>query len=226
MKSRNLTLLFLLVTLTVNAQITTKAQHFYNERIQRVNELNSFEGDSMSDELYLSEWNNGEIYLKNQPDAFTTFQIRYFIYNQEFHLITPQKDTVQLLKTYPLDSIVTDNKKFVYTNYISSNKVKPSYFQELVDGKMKLLKRYSTVFEKGNKRTATGYETVKPDKYKIVSKLYFQTNGENAVIMPTKKEELQLMFNSSEMLKYINKNKLKIKKEKHLVQIFEHFNTL
>jgi len=227
MKALKLIFLFLLLSImSVKSQVSISDQNTLMNQARNVKDNQIFDKHEMIHELYLDDWSEGNIYPRNGMMPMSQFRIRYFVYNQEFHLISPQKDTVILSKSYAVDSILVSNKRFIYTNYKSNTKIRNSYFQELVGGKVKLLKRHSSIFVLGNKKTATGYQKAKPDSYKITTKLYYQDHDQNAILLPTKKSEIILLFENDKVANFIKENKLRAKKEKHLIKIFEYYNSL
>lgn len=210
----------------VIAQRDPKSIDYFNEIFRLINNNPSKLTEKLGGDYYLDEWKQGVIYPKYHNTPISNYHLRYFVYNQEFHVITPKKDTVLLGKTFPIDSISIDGKRFVFLPYVSSNSIREGYFQELVNGKIKLLKRYSCIYVQGNQKTASGYEKIVPDHYKIKSKFYYQTNTQPAKTLLTKKRDLLQLFNSKAIDNYIKQNNLKLKKEDHLIKIFEHYNHL
>ena len=216
----------ILFSSVIIAQRDPKSIDYINEIFRLINNNPSKLMEKLGGDYYLDEWKQGVIYPKNHNTPISNYHLRYFVYNQEFHAITPKKDTVLLGKSFPIDSISIDGKRFVFLPYALNNGVREGYFQELVGGKIKLLKRYSCIYVQGNRKTASGYEKIVPDHYKIKSKFYYQTNKQSAKLLLTKKREFLQLFKSEAIDDYIKQNNLKLKKEEHLIKIFEHYNRL
>lgn len=226
MKNSILIIFFLsLFTSTVSGQISTHETNFMLDKIRAVYDANILFGTGANHQVYLDDWAEGYVH-SNTLNNTNYMPLRYFVYNEEFHIVTPEQDTVVLNKSCPIDSITVQNKKYIYTSYNSNKKIKNGYFEELSHGKFKLLKHYICTFEKGNEKTATGYEKIKKDRYKITSKLYFQDGEQAASLLPGNKNNILLIFDKPNLAQYIKKNKLKIRKEKDLIKLFNYYNSL
>lgn len=219
-------LFFLLIVSLSKAQRDPKTHDYLNEMIRSIDYRTSNLEKEIAGEYYLNDWSQGYIYPKNHKSPISKYLIRYFVYKQEFHLVTPQKDTVLLGKSHPVDSIIADDKTFVQLPVISNNNVSNNYFEVLVSGRIKLLKRYSCVFVQGNEKSRSGYEKLVPDSYKIKTKLYYQVGNEPIEILPSNKSKQFQLFQDFKMKQFVHQHKLKTKSEEHLIRIFKHFNTL
>ncbi|NOU61198.1 hypothetical protein [Marinifilum caeruleilacunae] len=223
MRKLQMMLFILCLSLGVKAQTSANDVRLLQESIRDVYDSNIFNGSNPNYEVYLDDWDRGVIYSKLFTHS-TIAPIRYFVYNNEFHLVNNTKDTVVLNKFAQIDSIVVADKKFIFTSYNMGTRTQTDYFQELACGKIKLLKHYTCVFVKGNQRIATGYHTNTPNSYKIATQLFYQEEGQPAVLLPKKKNEIIALFDDPELAAYAKENKIKFKKEKHLQKLFKHVN--
>lgn len=225
MRKIQLILMLLFVCTIVKGQISTHEVRLMQDKVQSIYDANILNESNSNFEVYLDNWKFGVIYAKNIAPK-TIAPLRYFVYNKEFHLVNNAKDTVVLNKFAAIDSIVISDKKFIYTSYQLGDRTQNDYFQELSNGKLKLLKHYTCIFVRGNKRFATGYDTVKPDTYKIDSKLYYQVEDQPAALLPIKKSDIVALLNEPSLIDYVKKHKLKLKREKHLKKLFNYYNSL
>lgn len=181
---------------------------------------------SLSGDFYLDEWKAGSIFFSESTEPLTAYKLRYFVFGEVFHLLSEKNDTLLLKKSHLIDSIIINDKKYIQRSYIVNNKIKQSYFEELSYGKMNLLKKHSNVFVKNNDRTATGYDTRKPDTYKIESTLYYQYPDKIALQLPTKRKKIIQLLHDDRLMEFLESHKLNIRKEKDLIKLFNYYNTL
>ena len=225
-------LLILLLTLFVG--ISCYAQRLEDQRVLINNIVESNLKTNLSSDLSIKgdyflqkDWQPGELYTKNRKKISDGFLFRYFVYTEEMHAIVNKKDTI-ILKSNLIDSICINKQKFIYLTYIKNTSFKNSFFEELTNGKFRLLKKYRCMFIEGNEKTSSGYEEGKPDSYIIMKDYYYQEKNHPAISLPSKKSELIQIFTNQDnnIAKFIKSNKLKLRKEKDLIKLFNYYNTL
>ncbi|RUT77808.1 hypothetical protein [Ancylomarina longa] len=219
---------FLFLSLQGNTQTHSLSNQLYDittSMNQSVSQ-NSFQvkGDYFLDK----KWTPGDLYLKNINVTGKKVKLRYFVFADEMQILIPNKDTLALKPGKLIDSIFINDQKFIYAPYQSNNQIKDAYFEELTTGKIKLLKKYYSLFIEGNKKNVSGYVTPKPDRYTIRSKYYYQYLKQTAILLPSGKNKIQNLFkdNKTTIEKYLKKNKLKLKREKDLIKIFQYYNSI
>lgn len=223
---KSITLIIFILTGIVSvshAQTNLRSVAHSNEIIRKINNNKT---KSLNGDFYLDEWKAGSIFFSESPEPLTAYKLRYFVYGEVFHLLSEKNDTLLLKKSHLIDSIIINDKKYIQRSYIVNNKIKQSYFEELSNGKMNLLKKHSNVFVKNNDRTATGYDTRKPDTYKIESTLYYQYPDKIALQLPTKRKKIIQLLHDDRLMEFLQSHKLNIRKEKDLIKLFNYYNTL
>lgn len=166
----------------------------------------------VKDKLYLkNEFMEGTIYdFENKPHEVS---IRYRFYDDEMQIqhfgktkaLFPQRVNKIILKNNNTDQV------FIPTSYFEKKIKQFGYFELLTDGKMSLL---------------IGYRSAGKSDY---NKVYFyKKEAKPAQCFKTKKSKFLKIFGDkkSEVAKYIVSEKLNLKNEEHLKQIFDYFNSL
>jgi len=144
-------------------------------------------------------------------------------HNSAYSLNKYRRDiTIKLLaqkKTY---------QNFMYVD--SDNNQTFGYFVHISDpeANVKLLKKEIIKFF-DEKLQVTGYDTPQDAKFKRLADKYFIKKGkENAVVIPSSKKEFAKLFpeHEKEVLAYLKSEKIKLKKEESLTQLFGFINSL
>jgi hypothetical protein len=155
------------------------------------------------------------------------YMMRYDAHNDEMEF---EKDGVAYHlpkdKFYRIN-FTTNNK--TYELFIDNQTNTKGFYVVLNQGsKISLLvKEYIKFYEE--KPTKGPIEPYQPPRYKRSSdKLYIGYANNTALELTKKKKDFFALFgdNSKTMQTYVKENKLNIKKQKDLIQIFEHYNTL
>lgn len=183
---------------------------------------------NLNGEFFLNEnFKTANLLLKNPDGQSKQLYMRYFVYGQQMHILTEKGDTA-ILKPSLIKSVNINCQKFIYTTYQLNSGVKNSYFEELSHGKLKLLKRYQCKFLQNNIKTTSSYKEADPDTYKIYSKYYVQSKDFPALLIHVRKSKVLKLLEDkkADIIKYIKKNKLKIKKEQDLKKIFNYYNSI
>ncbi len=161
------------------------------------------------------------------PDStiYQNVPLRYNIYNGVFEF--EKDDTPYVLEPAKYGTrIDLDGKVFVYTDYYYTNSEK-GYLEQLVDGKFSLYKKYKVRYHRPE--PAGAYSDAKPSNFETLPPEYFLGSKESGRIdFITKDKELIELCGaySQQAGDYIKKNKLKIRKEKDLIELVNYLNTL
>jgi len=145
----------------------------------------------------------------------TTYEVdlRYRFFDDEMQVMHLGK--IKALTPQRVNKIIFKNEGgtqvFIPSKYLEKGIENLGFFEVKAEGKMSLLVAYRS-------------QGKKP-----ISKIYFYKNGESpAQSFSTKKSKFLKIFGDkkSQISKYIVSEKLSLKKEKDLLKIFEHYNTL
>ena len=162
-------------------------------------------------------------------DSLTDVQIKIILYGNDVEFNTPEGVKVisgTLIKSFTLQKLNQLPKNYVSTLEFIDNydKIKPSFFELLVDGKVKLLEYTRVNIQKPDYVEAfnTGSKDIKITK----DKQLFITQGKEVLKLNTnKKEILELMSDKkAEVEAFIKQNNLSIKDRVDLLQIFKFYN--
>jgi hypothetical protein len=175
------------------------------------------------EEVYLfNNWENGTVYFNNKKTFPKATKYNYYIPSERMHILK-NKDTLEIQSLYTIDSIIINNRKFIYTYFEDNKKIKQGYFEEICAGSVKLLKRHSYFYIK-NSLTVHRNNTNK--NYKIRCDYYSQKGNCIAGKVKLKKQNIFniLPSHKEEIKVYLKKNN--INKEANLINLFEYYNSL
>lgn len=121
-------------------------------------------------------------------------------------------------KNYSPVKLIDSGEKLIY---LSDDNFK-GYYYILGDGNVKLLRKNVTVFI-DEKPAQTSYANSQPAKFEQLKPTYFFYDGKR--LIPTKKEsELILAFPDKDIAAFLKEKKLKITKEKDLLELQKKLN--
>ncbi|MDU8886617.1 hypothetical protein RXV94_10635 [Yeosuana sp. MJ-SS3] len=161
------------------------------------------------------------------------FYVRYNAVNDEIE-VKGERNSAYALNKYRRDiTIQLIAQKKTYQNFMyvdSDNNQTFGYFVHLSnpEANIKLLKKEVVKFF-DEKVQVTGYDTPQDAKYKRLADKYFIKKGkENAIVIPNSKKEFAKLFpdHEKEVLAYLKSEKIKLKKEESLTQLFGYLNSL
>lgn len=185
-------------------------------------------GHRVEGSMYLNEaFSPGLLVMKATDNVVSNLQFRYNIYMKQMEFIH-NGDTLALTKPEKVKYIVFQDQTFAYLQYLKGERIENDYFQILVDGKFQLLHHYKVHFEPRNP-PATPYNAGNPnDKYSRLDDFYVQREGELATIVSLNKKSLLAFMKDKEpqIMQFIKKNKLKIRKPEDAVRLITFYNSL
>jgi hypothetical protein len=162
-------------------------------------------------------------------DSLTEVQIKIILFGNDVEFNTPEGVKVisgTLVKGFTLQKPNQLPKNYINTLEFVDNydKIKPSFFELLVDGKVKLLEYTKINIQKPDYVEAfnTGSKDTKITKDK---QLYITQGKEVLRLNTNKKEILELMSDKkTEVEAFIKQNNLSVKDRVDLLQIFKFYN--
>jgi hypothetical protein len=165
-------------------------------------------------------------------DSLTDIQIRVILQGNDMEFNTPDGIKVisgTLVKGFSLQK----NNQIAPKNYVSTlefvdnyDKVKPSFFEVLVDGKTKLLEYTKIITQKPDYVEA--FNIGSKDLKIVKEKQLFVTNGKEVLrFSSNKKDLLEVMADKKpEIEKFMKDNDLTVKNRTDLLKIFAYYNGL
>lgn len=180
--------------------------------------LENIKGSPYLDDTFLS----GEI-LTTSNTQYTGVPLRYNIYNDEIEFQGKNKEAYNLEKS-TIKSVTINKTTLVYRPYAISEKMGRSYFELLVNGKVKLLKRYQVRFEK--EQPAKPYKDPVPAQFKTNSPDFYVAIEEAEARKISGTKDLLSLFpeKQAEISAFIKSKKLKTGKQEDLIQIISFCN--
>jgi hypothetical protein len=178
---------------------------------------------------YLDEnFDKGEIYFYDST-VLVDIYLRYNVFQDKMEVLY-EGDTFGIQPSYKIVGLKLGDRTFVnslrYDEF--TKQFDYGYFQELVDGKTLLLKRYEktkTYSSFANNYTGGGDKNF---HYHDKTFLYYKVGPESAIkIKKSKKKFFKMFDDKSDLIEeFTEENNLSFRKEEDLIEIFEYYNTL
>ena len=173
------------------------------------------------------EFQTGSVYKDGNLVA-SNVALRYNVQAEEIEMKANTNSTVaNVIKTSENISVRILNNDFVYLISPDKNQ-KAGYFMVIAEGgKLTVYKKIIKDFIEG-KKSANSYSRDVPDTFKEKEQLYIVSATGSLTKLPkgkTKREKL-LVSQQDQMSRYIQSNKLNLRKEKDFNQALDYFNAL
>ncbi len=167
-------------------------------------------------------WGAGYIETKNMK--YECSKINYSFYDQKIVYENDNQIQVLLYKD-TVEQVLINDKILVFRDLPKKDITVP--VELLVEGKINLLKNYSTRYEQGQEAKSS-YSSRTNSKFVTKVELYCSLDNGPLVEIPTKKDAFIKMFpdKNAEIKDFISKNKINLKKEKDIIETFVYYNGL
>jgi len=173
---------------------------------------------------YMSEdFTPGEIYTKDS--ILYKAPLRYNIYADEIEF--KADDIIHwIAEPQNIVHVKIDESVFIYIQTGEKKNKKGSYYELLEGGKCQLLLKRNIAFLEAE--AAKPYTDPKPNRLERMNDIYFLqfNNGLPQVITNMKSVKNTLSEKSSDISKYIKKDKISIKEKDDLIKLVRYYNNL
>ncbi|WP_179353106.1 hypothetical protein [Winogradskyella vidalii] len=224
-----ITTLLFISSMSIMAQNVTWGENFASRGLITVfNNNTSVQGSPYLEEEFLP----AKIQI---GDESKVYGVRYNAYDDIIELKNESDETIGLNESISNVSIafLKNNKLYRPYKYINPdndtvNNKKGYFVVEDDTGEKPLLLKEKVVFIEA-KEPKSGYDDVKPAKFKRMNDEFYTLNNEGvAVNLPKNKKKLAKIFpnNSKKILNFIKSNKIKTSKREDLILLFGYINTL
>ncbi len=195
------------------------AQGYYDEedsdniKIQRTSEQSA----RGSLNYYMNEkWQVGTLFTTNST-PIVGYTFRYNVYTDQIELRS-------VVDASTLDYVSIGTMKFIHTNFYDEDEAMFSgYFEMLINGDCKLLKRRELKYNPGSYKAA--YTT--QGSTAILESLYIKVGNKPAQKIQKSREFFEKVFSENEkMLEFINKKNFLIVSDKKIKSIIEYYNDI
>ncbi len=163
-----------------------------------------------------SKWDNvGVVY--SQGNSYSYKKLNYNILSDDIGTLK-SKDSVLTFDKVKIDSFIVKNIKF--------RKYHDLFYEVLYQGsKISLLKKYEIQIVEGMFNPTDG--TKEKSRFKTTDDYYIKNSQGVVKFIPSKKSFSAIFEGNADMVKkYMKQNRLSLKKEKDLIDIFEYYNQL
>ena len=177
--------------------------------------------------MYLDDdFKLGELILVDDSYKDGAFY-RYNVYSNEMEIVE-EKDTLAIISPERIKYLKFNDGTFVFTKFKYKNKINRGYFELLVNGNYKLLLRRIAIFEPYNPPYTALHSGSEYDRFIILKSYYLQKDGNPALKIRKNKQYILSILKDKrkELEKYIKQNKLKIHKDKDLIDLVNYYNCL
>ena len=163
-----------------------------------------------------SNWDNvGVVY--SEKKSYSYKKLNYNILSDDIGTLK-SKDSVLIFNKVKIDSFIVKNKRFrKYHNW---------FYEVLYQGsKISLLKKYEVKIVEGMFNPIDG--TKEKSRFKITDDYYIEKSSGIVKFVPSKKIISGIFEDEMVMVKkFIKQNRLSLKKEKDLIDVFQFYNQL
>jgi len=227
----NLSLLVLVLTITQNSVCQINTSTGMSSRMQSLLRTTSLYTTNPYENVvgnpYIDEqFQEGEILFKDS----SVYEVTGLRLNHNNDQIEFKQDEQILAIPNPKDliSVSFGDHLFYYERYVKGKKILYSYFEVLVPGKISLYYRRASIIKREKLAPSEMSGGNYRDYIRTVEDYYIKKEGEPAfLINKTQKSILKALSDKeAELEEYIDQNKLKIKKEEHLKDLIEYYNSL
>ncbi|WP_405384584.1 hypothetical protein [Maribacter sp. LLG6340-A2] len=222
MKLNLLLVIFLLICNSLIAQINYQNEQSGTFQTGNIDSpflrVSKSSGNKIVGSIYLNEeWEQATI----SDNAKKTYKsmARFNAYHSEIEILTDNK--VKALVADENLEVSLNERLFTPINLPS--KIKPIFAEKLVSGEYSLYKVYDIKINKAPS-DAKLLNLESNDKVVIYSELYFMTKDKIQKVPNSKKESKKLLPNK--MIALANKEKLSIKKDQDVIEIFKLYNAV
>ena len=180
--------------------------------------------DDVEGVAYLdTNFTDGAVVL-NTGAKYSDIPLRYNVYNDLIEFKNPKGKVFNINDPSSIDELTIGSSKFIYVNFIHSNKEKHLFAEVLSEGKASLLKHHRLSLQPA--KQAETHRAAQPPKFvKIPSEYLIKKEGGNVQLVKNKKELLLMLTDrSKEINDMIAREKLSVKEESDLKRIVDFYN--
>ena len=227
----SLSLLIFLLAFTQNSLSQISSSTGMSSRMQSLLRTTSLYTTNPYENVYGNpyvdeEFQKGELLFKDS----SVYKVTGLRLNHSNDQIEFQQDGQILAIPNPEDliSVSFGDHLFYYEKYRQGKKILSSYFEVLVPGKTSLYYLRASIIKREKLPPSEMSGGNYRDYFRTVEDYYIKKEGEPAFLVNnTKKSILKALSDKQpELEEYIEQGKLKIKKEGHLKDLIEYYNSL
>ncbi len=183
------------------------------------------ESDIQGSPYLNDEFIKGTIYTTSKIQ-FQDIPLRYNIYNHNLEFQTPENKVLAMAAPEVVEKAIFGEFTMTYIPYISSKKIRRSFFNVIEEGKVCLYSQPEVVYQEPTK--AGAYKDPEPARFNRRPDSYFIRIGLEAAVRVGNKKELIALFPEfqEEIATFVKKNKIKANKEEDLQKLVQYYNSL
>lgn len=222
MKSTFIIALLFLITTSITAQVNYQNEQSGTYQTGSIDSpflrVSKSSGNKIVGSIYLNEdWEQAIITVSTNNTIKS--MARFNAYHSEIEILVDEKVNA-LLAVEGLEVLLNHR---VFVSLRLTNTVKPIFAERLVDGMHSLYRVYDIKINKAPS-DAKLLNLESDDRVDIYSELYLKNNDDKIQKVPTNKKELKNIL-SKEMIELASQQKLSLKKEDDLIELFKLANS-
>ncbi|HAN20036.1 MAG: hypothetical protein A2X13_04875 [Bacteroidetes bacterium GWC2_33_15] len=171
--------------------------------------------------VFLNEDWQGGLMMLNNNQLLTGYLYRYNIFTDQIELKSVVNPT-------NIEIISIGNKKFIYSDYYSTDfSLNSGYFEIIENGKCKLLLKRSIKQNEEENRASKYFGSSTSASTSVVEAYYIKKDKEPAVLIEKNKESLlRNLSDKKEFQNYLEKKMILIINENKLIELINRYNKL
>jgi hypothetical protein len=219
----------LAIVLTIKvlmSSVVGQNNNFYqsgNELFSKVRQGQTLVYEQIEGSPYFNkEFLEGKLFLID--GAMYQIPLRYNIFESSMEY--KRNDTVLFVADKKVKSSIIGLDTFIRSKFKIGNNIQNTYFQVMVNGNFKLLKRNQIQF--CEREPNIGYNTPKPERFEKMADEYFLLSSDSVAQRFLNEKDFKKRFPElfEKIAPYIMEKKLKFTREKDLLLIFRKINGL
>jgi len=173
---------------------------------------------------YLDENFTDGVVVLTTGAKYADIPLRYNVYNDLIEFKNRKGEVFNINNPSSINELTIGSSKFVYVNFIHSNKEKQLFAEVIAEGKASLLKHHRLSLQPA--KQAETHRAAQPPKFvKVPSEYLIKKEGGNVQLIKTKKELLTMLTDKSKAINdMMAREKLSVKVESDLKRIVDFYN--
>ncbi len=170
------------------------------------------------------EFIKGNIITKDNI-VYENVPLRYNIYNDDIEFEMSEGAYLAISNPKKMKEIHIGEEVFIYAIKRQKKGEQYGYYKLVEDGEIQMLSRFNIVFKEAT--NTTGYKAAEPPQFNRNANSHYIKIGTKEPQQLSKKKEIEKVFGakSKEILAFIKKEKLNIRKEQDLKELVQHLNS-
>jgi hypothetical protein len=195
-----------------------------NYRNVKINTSKNYSGENITGTPYTTD----DFVLGKVIGYKNDYLLRYDAFSDQMHAKRDDGKIVLINKEIITEVTFNDGTKYVVFNYTFDGAKKNGYLEVLSSNSAISLLKKDVINFRPAQKPATGYDQPKPPVFKKARDRYLMSNKKGEVNSFNKKKDFLQLFpdKKNDIEKFIKSNKIKFTKEKDLIRLVKHIDSI